>query len=168
MTVAAALTEIATDLLYREALYLDERRWDEWLDLFASPLEFWVPAWKSDGEPTSDPESEVSLLYISTHLELEERVARVRSGKSIASVPLPRTAHAVTNIMVEPEAEGDTLAVRSVATTHIYNVKRREPYLVFARNQYVLVETATEWRIRRKKVLLLNDYIPTMMDFYTI
>jgi len=168
MTVAAELTEIATDLLYREALYLDERRWDEWLALYDSPLEFWVPAWKSEDEPTRDPESEVSLLYLTTHLELEERVARVRSGRSAASTPLPRTAHAVANILVEPDAEADALAVRSIATTHIYNVKRREPYLVFARNQYLLVETATEWRIRRKKVLLLNDYIPTMMDFYTI
>jgi len=168
MTVAPELTEIATDLLYREALYLDERRWDEWLALYDSPLEFWVPAWKSEDEPTSDPESEVSLLYLTTHLELEERVARVRSGRSAASTPLPRTAHAVTNVLVEPDAESDALVVRSVATTHIYNVKRREPYLVFARNQYLLVETATEWRIRRKKVLLLNDYIPTMMDFYTI
>jgi 3-phenylpropionate/cinnamic acid dioxygenase small subunit len=164
----ADFTTIASDLLYREALYLDEKRWDEWLGLFTDPVEFWVPAWKSEGEPTSDPSTEVSLLYMSTHLELAERVARVRSGKSNASTPLPRTAHAVTNILAEPDANGEALTARCVTTTHIYNVKRREAQLVFARGLYGLVRRDGEWRIRRKKLLLLNDYIPTMLDFYTI
>ncbi len=158
---------VAADLLYREALYLDERRWDEWLALFEERIEFWVPAWKSEDEPTSDPESEVSLLYLTTRRELQERVARVRSGKSIASTPLPRTAHAVTNIIAEPGV-GDVLTVRSIASTHIYNVKRREPHLVFARNAYELAREGATWRIKRKKILLLNDYIPTMLDFYTV
>lgn len=159
---------VAADLLYREALYLDEQRWDEWLALFTDPVEFWAPAWKSEGEPTSDPSREISLLYLSTHLELEERVTRVRSGKSNASTPLPRTAHAVTNILVEPGIGPDALTVRCVTTTHIYNPKRREAQLVFARCLYGLVRRGSEWRIGRKKLLLLNDYIPTMLDFYTI
>lgn len=159
---------IAADVLYREALYLDERRWDEWLALYDEAPEFWVPAWKTEDEPTADPNSEVSFLYVSTHLELEERVARVRSGKSIASTPLPRTAHAVTNIMAEPGASGDELQVRCVTTTQIYTVNRREQHFVSARCTYQLIRAGAAWRIRRKKLLLLNDYIPTMLDFYTI
>ncbi len=158
---------IAAEVLYREALYLDEKRWEEWLALFTDPVEFWVPAWKSETEPTADPATEISLLYISTHLELEERVARIRSGKSNASTPLPRTAHAVTNVLAE-FGDGDELTARCVTTTHIYNVKRREPQLVFARCVYGLLWRGKEWKIRRKKLLLLNDYIPTMLDFYTI
>jgi len=168
MTLAAEPDRIAAALLYREALYLDERRWDEWLALFEERIEFWVPAWKSEDEPTDDPNSEVSLLYLTTRHELEERVARVRSGRSIASTPLPRTAHCVSNVIAEADATGDTLQVRCNATTHIYNVKRREPHLVFARAAYTLARSDSAWRIRRKKLLLLNDYIPTMLDFYTI
>jgi 3-phenylpropionate/cinnamic acid dioxygenase small subunit len=99
---------------------------------------------------------------------LAERVARVRSGKSNASTPLPRTAHAVTNILAEFVPNSDELIARCVTTTHIYNVKRREPQLVFARCVYGLLWHSKEWKIRRKKLLLLNDYIPTMLDFYTI
>jgi benzoate/toluate 1,2-dioxygenase subunit beta len=168
MSLDADSGRIAAGLLYREALYLDERRWDEWLALFEERIEFWVPAWKSESEPTEDPMSEVSLFYLTARRELEERVARVRSGKSIASMPLPRTAHCVTNIIAEADAAGGTLAVRCNTTTHIYNVKRREPHLVFARAAYTLARADAAWRIRRKKLLLLNDYIPTMMDFYTI
>ncbi len=168
MTVEAEPDRIAAEILYREALYLDERHWDEWLALFEERTEFWVPAWKSDDKPTEDPSSEVSLLYLTARRELEERVARVRSGKSIASTPLPRTAHCVTNIIAQADAKDDTLHVRCNTTTHIYNVKRREAHLVFARVAYTLARTHSTWRIRSKKLLLLNDYIPTMLDFYTI
>jgi 3-phenylpropionate/cinnamic acid dioxygenase small subunit len=158
---------IATDILYREALYLDEKRWDEWLALYDTQIEFWVPAWKSEDQPTSDPETEVSLLYMTARRELEERVARVRSGRSAASAVMPRTAHAITNVLVE-EASDVAIAVRAVATTQIYNVKRREAHSVFGRCEYRLVRVGDAWRIARKKVILLNDFIPTMMDFYTI
>ncbi len=92
-------TETAADLLYREALALDERRWDDWLALYDEAAEFWVPAWKSEDQPTDDPSSEVSLVYAARRSELEDRVWRVRSGQSIASSPLPRTAHIVTNVL---------------------------------------------------------------------
>ncbi len=158
---------IAADILYREALYLDEKRWDDWLALYDTKIEFWVPAWKSEDQPTADPETEVSLLYMTARRELEERVARVRSGRSAASAVMPRTAHAITNILVE-DASDDAIAVRAVATTHVYNVKRREMHSVFGRCEYRFIDVDGGWRIARKKVILLNDFIPTMMDFYTI
>jgi 3-phenylpropionate/cinnamic acid dioxygenase small subunit len=157
---------IAADLLYREALYLDERRWDEWLALYDAHPEFWVPAWRTDDTPTADPSSEVSLLYIATHMELAERVARVRSGKSAASTPLPRTAHIVSNVLAEPDAEA--IIARSIITTQIFNIPRREQYFSFTRCEHRLVRVDDAWRIKRKKMLLVNDYIPTLMDFYTI
>jgi benzoate/toluate 1,2-dioxygenase subunit beta len=163
-----AALAIAADLLYREGLALDEQRWDDWLALYHTEAEFWVPAWKSEGEPTDDPATEISLLYTSTRAQLEERVWRVRSGKSIASTPLPRTAHAVTNVLLMPGADPAIIAARSVAAIHIYNVKRREQHVFFARCEHRLVRVGTDWRIRRKKVILLNDYVPAMLDFYTL
>ena len=37
--------EAARDFLYREARYLDDKQWDEWLELYASDATFWMPAW---------------------------------------------------------------------------------------------------------------------------
>jgi 3-phenylpropionate/cinnamic acid dioxygenase small subunit len=161
-------TAIATAILLREALYLDEQRWDDWLALYHDEAEFWVPAWKSEHEPTEDPTREVSLLYTMARSELEDRVWRVRSGKSIASTPLPRTAHAVTNILAEPGSGTDVVNVQSICVTHIFNVKRREQQIAFARCRHHLVRVGGDWRIRRKKAILLNDTLPTMLDFYTI
>jgi benzoate/toluate 1,2-dioxygenase beta subunit len=168
MTTATDALQAASDLLYREALYLDERRWDEWLALFDEQAEFWVPAWRNETEPTEDPRREVSLIYMTTRAELRERVGRVRSGKSIASVPPPRTAHAVSNIVVEPAEAADRMTIRSVWTTHVFNVKRREQLVFFTRCEHHLLQTEGAWRIRRRKALLLNDYLPTMLDFYSI
>ena len=37
------------DFLYREADLLDERRYDEWLNLFADDLTYWMPMRKNVG-----------------------------------------------------------------------------------------------------------------------
>ena len=41
--------------LYRQAEILDDRRWDEWLDLFAEDGRYWMPATETqttgDGVP---------------------------------------------------------------------------------------------------------------------
>jgi 3-phenylpropionate/cinnamic acid dioxygenase small subunit len=158
---------IATDLLHREALALDERRWDDWLALYCPDAEFWIPAWSSETRYTEDPENGISLMYIASRAQLEERVARVKSGRSAASAVLPRTAHAFANIMVQPPANG-AIAVNAVATTHLFDVRRREQHVFFGRNEYRLVRDGGAWRIRRKKIVLMNDTIPTVVDFYSV
>lgn len=168
MTGEPALLAAASDLLFREALALDEQRFDDWLALYHEDAEFWVPAWKSESEPTDDPETEVSLIYSASRVDLEERVWRARSGRSVASVPLPRTAHIVSNVLLAPSDDAAVLEVRSLATTHVFNVKRREQKVFFARARHQLVANGGAWQIRRKKLILLNDYLPTMLDFYCI
>ncbi len=109
---APELPRSAEEFLYREAHFLDERRWNDWLALYDEQAEFWVPAWRDESEATDDPETKVSLIYISSRVQLEERVTRVRSTRSAASSPLPRTAHALSNIMVMPGASDEALTVR--------------------------------------------------------
>ena len=159
---------IAADILHREAQFLDERRWDDWLALYHERAVFWVPAWKNEDQHTHDPESEISLIYISSRAQLEERVSRILSGKSAASTPLPRTAHAVANILVDPSEAVDRLTVRSIVTTHLFDVHRKEQHVYFSRCEHRLMRSNGGWCIGRKKIVVLNDCIPTVMDFYTI
>jgi 3-phenylpropionate/cinnamic acid dioxygenase small subunit len=168
VTPDAATLAAASELLFREALALDEQRFEDWLALYHEDAEFWVPAWKSAGEPTNDPATEVSLIYSASRAGLEERVWRARSGRSVASVPLPRTAHIVSNILLTRSDDPGVLEIRSLATTHVFNVKRREQKVFFARARHQLVDVGGEWRIRRKKIILLNDTLPTMLDFYCV
>jgi 3-phenylpropionate/cinnamic acid dioxygenase small subunit len=158
----------AQDVILREALYLDARRWEDWLALYDDDAEFWVPAWRNEDEPVSDVESEISLVYLSSREQLAERVGRVTGGRSAASTPLPRTAHAVSNILASAAEGGSRIDATAVVATHIFDVRRREPYLYFGRAEFDLSRAGDVWKIKRKKIVLMNDYLTTIVDFYTI
>lgn len=150
----------AAELLYREAACLDERRWDDWLALFTGDCEFWIPAWKNGDQLTTDPSREISLIYHAGRTRLEERVSRVRSGQSAASTPLPRTVHCISNVHLD----GDT--VRAAWQCHAYRF--HETDTLYGRYEYALAEVEGRWRIRRKKIVLVNDVINTVLDFYSV
>ena len=91
--MAPDLLARCTDLLYREAAYLDEHRWAEWLELYTEDAEFWVPAWDEDGKPTNDPQSQLSLIYYDRRAgSRRPRVAhsvRIVSGVKSSSAHVP-------------------------------------------------------------------------------
>lgn len=160
--------ETAAELVHREAHYLDEARWDDWLALYDTRAVFWVPAWKDENELTGDPDSEISLIYITSRTQLEERISRLRAGTSAASAQPLRTAHMLSSVLTEPGETADEMTVRSVATTHLFDVRRQESYVYFGRCEHRLIRADGGWLIRQKKVVVLNDYLPTVMDFYTV
>lgn len=161
------LLEQASELLLREARYLDRRLWDEWLDLYVDDAIFWVPAWKDEEHQTTDPDREVSMMYYEGRARLAERVWRARSGQSIASTPLPRTMHNVTNIVLERESES-VAVLSSNWSVHIYDTKRKSQHVFFGFYEHELIHIKEKWLIRRKKITILNDHLPIVMDFNNI
>jgi benzoate/toluate 1,2-dioxygenase beta subunit len=157
----------AAELLAREGLYLDEQRWDEWLDLYAEDAVFWMPAWTGPHELTTSPDTQLSLIYCDSRKRLEDRVWRVRSELSVASRPLPRTVHSVSNVLVVDDA-GGRLDVRASWTVHIYDTARTKQDVTFGRYQYELRTVEGALRIGRKKIILAADRIATMLDFYSV
>ena len=106
--------------LYQEALHLDAQRWDEWLGLFTEDAVFWLPAWTDEHRLSTSPDHELSLIYCAARAGLEDRVWRVRSGLSVASKPLPRTSHAVTNCVVTPDPDdSERVVVNGEAATPV-------------------------------------------------
>src|SRR4051812_34884709 len=90
----------AETFLYREARLLDERRFQEWLDLFAAECLYWVPTGESDSP------LEPSLIF-DDRPRLEERVFRLLDTRAYAQRPPSRTQHNVSNVEVsEPDATG--------------------------------------------------------------
>lgn len=157
----------AADILHREALALDERRWDDWLALYLPDAVYWVPAWKSEAEQTNDPDTEISLIYYETRDGLKDRVWRLRSGQSVASTPLRRTAHLIGNVLIAEAAAGDVV-VKSSGVVHCYDPKRRTSHALFSLYEHRLRSTADGWRIAGKTVRLQNDNIPAVVDVYML
>lgn len=169
--MVSELLEEARELLSREAIYLDERRWDEWVALFAEDCEYWVPTWRTESELASDPQRELSHIYYANRAGLEDRIVRIRSGRSPASQPLRRTTHIVSNVLLEGDASSaDTtkLGVRSSWICHVFDPHRKSASVLFGRAHYELRRAGDAWRIARKKTIIENDYFPTMLDVYCI
>jgi 3-phenylpropionate/cinnamic acid dioxygenase small subunit len=111
----------------------------------------------------SDPKTEVSMIYHDRRSRLEDRILRIRTGLSAASTPLPRTWHMVSNIRLG-QAEGDLLPVHAQWQSRTYWFEHTET--LYGRYEYRLLQIDGAWRIRRKKIVLINDTINAVLDVY--
>ena len=151
--------------LYREARYLDSRDWDAWLALYAPEVEYWMPAWDDDDQLTEDPQSEISLIYYPSRDGLEDRVFRIKTERSGASMPEPRTSHMLSNVEVLSEREGAVDVRYNFHTlSHRYKVTDQFFGTIFA----TLNRAEDSFLVARKKIVLKNDYIRQVIDIYHI
>jgi 3-phenylpropionate/cinnamic acid dioxygenase small subunit len=157
--------EAISEFLFAEAAALDEQRWDHWLALFSPTAEFWVPAWNGEHELVDDPTSQISLIYYDSRSGLEDRIFRLRLRQSSASIPMPRTCHMVSNIRIRRVDERHC-AVSANWQAHAYRQEATTTF--YGRYSYLLVANSDSWLIQKKKVVVLNDLIPTVLDIYNV
>ena len=151
--------------LYREARYLDERDWDSWLALYDENAVFWMPAWDDDGELTDDPQSQVSLIYYARRAGLEDRVFRIRTERSSATIPDTRTSHNLSNIEVLEQANG---IVKLRFNWHTMSIRYNHTDHFCGTSFYTLDVTGASPIIKDKKVVLKTDYIRHVIDVYHV
>ncbi len=152
--------------LYREARHLDDREFDAWLELYAPDVEYWMPAWDDDDQLTDDPHSQISLIYYPNRNGLEDRVFRIKTERSSASMPEPRTNHMLTNVELLAE-RGDEVDVRYNFHTLSHRYKKTDHYFgtIFAT---LRKGGEAGYLFARKKVVLKDDYINQVVDVYHI
>lgn len=156
----------AIDLVYREGILLDEKRFDEWLQLYTQDSTFWVPAWDDDlDDYTQDPKKEISLIYYANRDGLADRVFRLNTGRSSASTPAFRTTHLSSNFLVESSTDSE-LKLTCAWVTHSYREKKSITY--FGNSYYTLVKEDGVLKIARKKTIVKNDYVDQVLDVYQI
>lgn len=163
----SAATESATGVIFAEALALDEGRWDDWLAHFAEDCVFWVPAWRSERELTTDPDREISFLYHDSRAGLEERIARLRTDQSVITMPLPRTSHLLGRPVAGSES-GDAVRATTPFVTHVYHPTTGKLSVACGRYEHELRRTGEGWRIARKKIVLVNDRIPGLLEYFCL
>lgn len=168
MTDAREALAIAIDVVQRDGILLDERRWDEWLDLYAPDCVFWAPMWRNETELVESSDEGLSHFYYEDRRGLEDRLLRIRSGKSPASNPLPRTAHMAGNVALTAPPEPERIDLRATWTCHVLLLRARAEQVYFGRAEYSLAASPAGWKIRRKKVVLLNDTIKSLVDIYCV
>lgn len=167
MTTATNLTQ--TDIeqfLYKEARLLDDREFEQWLECYHPEAEYWMPAWDDNGKLTEDPQSEISLIYYPNRGGLEDRVFRIRTDRSSAtSLPEPRTGHNITNVEVL-ERRGTEIDVRHNWFSLYFRYNTTDTY--FGTTFITLDVSGDHPVIKKKKIVLKNDYIHHIVDVYVV
>jgi benzoate/toluate 1,2-dioxygenase subunit beta len=152
--------------LYAEARMLDDRDFEGWLECYAPDSEFWMPAWDDDDTLTTDPQREMSLIWYGNRGGLEDRVFRIRTDRSSAtSLPEPRTGHNITNVEILNQ-DGDTVELRFNWFTLYFRYDMVDTY--FGTSFYTLDLSTGLPLIKKKKVVLKNDYIHHVVDIYHV
>ena len=82
-----------------EAELLDQRRFDEWLALFADDGKYWMPSRPDQTDPLGIP----SIFYEDKDI-LEIRIRRASHPANLAQMPHSRTSHILGRIRVESAA----------------------------------------------------------------
>ena len=162
--MAITVSEVE-QFLYREARYLDDREFDKWLECYTPDCEFWMPAWDDDDTLVSDPEREISLIYYPTRQGLEDRVFRIKTERSSATMPDTRTSHNIANVELEKQ-EGTLCTVRF--NWHTLSHRYKTDYSYFGMSRYVIDFSGAAPQILNKYVVLKNDYINQVIDVYHI
>jgi len=130
--------EDVRQFLYREARFLDDKEWDDWLAMYAPNVSFWMP----------------------------DRVFRIRTERSSAtSLPEPRTSHNISNVEIIEQSDA-SCKLRFNWLTLNFRYKTVDTY--FGTSYYTLDTSGPSPLITNKKVVLKNDYIHHVIDVYHI
>lgn len=138
--------------LFLEASYMDNRDYDRWMSLWDDEPLYWVPCNTDDMDPTR----QISLIY-DRRGQMEQRIKRMKSQFAHAQNPKSRLMRVVSNIVIE-EVTPQSLAVSSA---FVIGETRLDVQTVWiGRSLHTLTRTGEEFRIKQKKVLLLNNASP--------
>jgi 3-phenylpropionate/cinnamic acid dioxygenase small subunit len=142
-------TELAR-FVYGEARLLDEKRFDEWYELFTDDAYYWVPLVPGQ----TDPLAHNSLAY-EDKLLLKLRIERLKQPTAYSQKPASRCQHLLQAPEVEKSdpARGEYL----LRTPFVYTETRGEESQRYAATAWhTLVGSPAGLRIRLKRVDLLN------------
>jgi 3-phenylpropionate/cinnamic acid dioxygenase small subunit len=140
----------------REARLLDEKRFDEWYELFAEDGHYWVPA--SPGQP--DPLNHNSLAY-EDRLLLKLRIERLKQPTAYSQKPASRCHHLLQTPEVESRKDGVL-----VRTNFIYTETRGDESQRYAAVAWhTLVGEPLKIRLKRVDILNCDAALPSIQLF---
>lgn len=95
-------------LLYFEALLLDERRHREWLELMAEDVHYWMPTitTRTKRERKFEVAEPTEAAHFDDNLHhLQMRVDRLETGQAWSEEPQSRTRHLISNVIVHSQTD---------------------------------------------------------------
>jgi 3-phenylpropionate/cinnamic acid dioxygenase small subunit len=144
------------DFLYHEAELLDERRYEDWLELFADDVRYWMPMRRN--VPADELEREFTREGADVNWfdegkdTLTRRVKQILTGVHWAEQPPSRICHMVSNVQIL-DAGTDEVRVKSRFLLYRNRVETETDFLVGKRED-VLRRANGGFKIARRKIIL--------------
>lgn len=153
LPVAKVSQEIQTaveQFLYRQAEILDDKHWDEWLELFTADGHYWMPA--SEEQTVADGQANIFWEDIDL---MKVRIKRVGHPRAWSQKPPHKHCHMVANVVIEKHdaATGDVV-VRS--RFHAAEFRRDNVRHFVGKYRHELKKTPNGYRIKLQRVDLVN------------
>jgi benzoate/toluate 1,2-dioxygenase beta subunit len=135
--------------LFHEARLLDTHQLDDWLSLFAESGRYWVPL--TQNQP--DPFEHSSIIYDDLTL-LKARVNQYKHPRAHARIPLTRTTHQISNVMVL-SSDSDFIQVSSTLVLIEYRQERQKHWGALV--EHKLLKKGNGFLIDEKRIELVNS-----------
>ena len=149
------------EFLYREAELLDERCFNEWLDLLTEDVRYWMPMRRNvkfgelDREFTR--EGQDINWFDEGKQTLTQRVNQILTGVHWAEEPLSRVCHIVSNVRIVkalPSVESPVSVDVKCRFLVYRNRVETETDILLGRREDRLRKIDDDWKISQRKVIL--------------
>jgi benzoate/toluate 1,2-dioxygenase beta subunit len=142
-------------LLYRQSELLDQKLWQDYIDLFTDDGVYWMPVTPDQTEWEGSPS-----IFAEDKYMMEVRMGRVTHPTAWSQVPMWGTSHVIGNVVLESESNGEWV-VRS--RFHMMELRRDTVRHFGGTYRHTLVRDHGEHgqlRIRLQRVDLFNSQAP--------
>ncbi|MPZ16191.1 MAG: 3-phenylpropionate/cinnamic acid dioxygenase subunit beta, partial [Chloroflexi bacterium] len=135
---------------------LDERRFDEWLELLTDDIRYWMPMRRNVPYGERDREYTVERLDMSWFDEgkttLTQRVLQMKTGAHWCEEPFSRISHLISNVRLL-DVEPAEVRVSSRFVVH-KNRLEDEEHVFIGRRMDTLRRVDASWKIARREIRL--------------
>lgn len=148
------------DFFHAEADLLDEREYDEWLELLSEDVVYWMPMRKNVAYKDRDKDitAENDLAWFHDDKDtLRKRVKQIQTGIHWADEPISRVSHVITNIrLANPISslnEGEKTLTKCRFIVYRNRVEDETDFLV-GRREDTLIRFDGTLKIAKRKIIL--------------
>jgi 3-phenylpropionate/cinnamic acid dioxygenase small subunit len=147
---------------YHEADLLDDRRFEEWLDLLTDDVSYFMPLrrnvkYGAQQQAENSAEGLDAAWFDEGKHTLTQRVAQIKTGIHWAEEPLSRVRHLVTNVQIAeaapPTTDAPELDVKSRFLVYRNRIDDETDIFVGQRTDR-LRKSDGGWKVARRVILL--------------
>jgi len=144
------------DFLFHEAGLLDDRRYDEWLDLLTDDIRYWMPIRYNVPFGQQDRENSVERNDMAWFDEgkhtLTQRVKQIYTGAHWCEEPFSRITHMLSNLQLLEVGESE---VKTVCKFLVYKNRLEDEQSFFIGKRLDTLRWEDDgWKIARREIIL--------------